>query len=132
MQDLLQLIIAFGTEAPTYGDLEWVQLACIIDPYSDEVLLEGAGFEEGDEAAACYPGEGCMYPLALNYNEDAQSDGGFCVFPGCIDNTALNFNSIANIDDGTCKYSPCPDLNGDGLIQVQDLIDFLLVWGTEY
>ena len=132
LQDLLELIIAFGTEAPTYGGILWVQEACIIVPFTDEVLLEGAGFEDGDEAAACYPGEGCMYPLALNYNEDATSDGGFCVFPGCIDNTALNFNSIANIDDGTCKYLPCPDLNGDGLIQVQDLIDFLLVWGTEY
>ncbi|MBT6175290.1 MAG: hypothetical protein HOH96_07005, partial [Flavobacteriales bacterium] len=132
LQDLLELIIAFGTEAPTYGGLLWVQEACLIEPYSDEVLLEGAGFEEGDEAAACYPDEGCMYPLALNYNEDATSHGGFCVFPGCIDNEALNFNSIANIDDGTCKYSPCPDLNGDGLIQIQDLINFLLVWGTEY
>jgi hypothetical protein len=132
LQDLLELIISFGTSAPTYGGIVWVQEVCLIEPYTDEILLEGAGFEVGDEAAACYPGEGCMYPLALNYNEEATSDGGFCVFPGCINADALNFNSIANLENGTCKFSPCPDLNGDGIIQLQDLLNFLLVWGTEY
>jgi hypothetical protein len=132
LQDLLELIIAFGTESPEFGGLEWVQDACLIEPYADEILLDGVGFEEGDESAACYIDEGCMYPLALNFDATASSDGGFCVFPGCIDSEALNFNEISNVDDGTCKYTACPDLNGDGLIQVQDLINFLLVWGNEY
>ena len=45
---------------------------------------------------------------------------------------ALNYNSIANLDDDSCNYQVCPDFNGDGEVQAQDLLDFLLAWGTTY
>jgi hypothetical protein len=132
LQDLLELLIVFGSYAPDYNGQVWAQEACDITPFDNSVLLEGTGFAEGDAAAACYPGEGCMYPLALNFDAAATTDGGFCVFSGCTDSEALNFNPISNVEDGTCKYTPCPDFNGDGHIQVQDLLDFLLAWGALY
>ena len=75
---------------------------------------------------------GCMDENAMNYDADADQDSGFCLFPGCIDEEAVNFDGLANVDDGTCSYQPCPDFNGDGLVQVEDLMNFLLVWGTVY
>ena len=101
-------------------------------PYDDSILLEGTGFAEDDPEAACYPNEGCTYPFALNFDPEATSDAGFCVFPGCTDSEAVNYNSISNVDDGTCKFTACPDLNGDGLIQLTDLLDFLMAWGVVY
>ena len=44
----------------------------------------------------------------------------------------MNFDPLANVDNGTCSFQPCPDFNGDGLVQITDLMDLLLVWGTEY
>ena len=73
-----------------------------------------------------------MYEGAINYESEAESDAGFCVFSGCTDINAINYNSISNVDDGTCKYQPCPDFNGDGLIQTNDLLDFLTAWGSIY
>ena len=69
---------------------------------------------------------------ALNFDPNADVDSGFCLFPGCTDEEALNYDALANIDNGTCSYSPCPDFNRDGLVQIVDLMDLLLVWGTEY
>jgi hypothetical protein len=132
LDDLLQFLIVYSSSSPDYNGQEWAQEACDVTPYDEEVLLEGAGFEEGDVAAECYENEGCMYEGAINYDSDAESDAGFCVFSGCTDISAINYNSISNVDDGTCKYQPCPDFNGDGLIQTNDLLDFLTAWGSIY
>ena len=51
-----------------------------------------------------------------------------CVFAGCTDDTAVNFDPMANVDDGGCRHAACPDLNGDGIVQAQDLLDFLWFW----
>ena len=132
MDDLLQFLTAYASNAPDFNGLEWAQDACDITPIDDETLLEGVGFGEGDPAAACYVNEGCMYAGAINYDPAAESDAGFCVFAGCTDSTAINYNAIANVDDGTCKYQVCPDFNGDGVVQASDLLDFLTTWGTIY
>ena len=132
LQDLLEFLIVYGTSAPDYGGTIWAQEACDVTPYDDSILLEGTGFAQDDPEAVCYPNEGCTYPFALNFDSEATSDAGFCVFPGCTDSEAVNYNSISNVDDGTCKYTPCPDLNGDGLVQLHDLLDFLMAWGVVY
>ena len=75
---------------------------------------------------------GCTYENAVNYDATATVDAGNCAFTGCTDSEALNFNAIANIDDSSCQYDACPDLNGDGVVQAEDLLDFLIVWGTIY
>jgi hypothetical protein len=71
-----------------------------------------------------------MYPTAINYDPMATHDEGLCLFPGCMDAAALNYDTIATVDNGTCTYTPCPDFNGDGLVQIVDLMNFLLLWGT--
>ena len=132
LEDLLEFLVVYSSEAPDFNGQVWVQDACDITPYEEEVLLEGAGFDEGDPAADCYVNEGCMYAGALNYDAAAESDAGFCVFAGCTDSDAVNYNSIANVDDGTCKYQTCPDFDHNGFIQSDDLLDFLTTWGTIY
>lgn len=53
---------------------------------------------------------GCTDSMALNFNVEATTDDGSCVYDtteiilGCIDTTALNYNELANMDDGTCIY----------------------------
>ena len=47
-----------------------------------------------------------------------------------MDEAALNYDVIATVDNGTCTYTPCPDFNGDGLVQIVDLMNFLLLWGS--
>ena len=72
---------------------------------------------------------------------DCQSDtngNGICDVqdvPGCTYPDALNYNGSATMDNGSCEYelvveNDCPgDLNGDGAISIQDLLDFLIVYG---
>ena len=57
-------------------------------------------------------------------------DNGVCLFAGCTDEDALNYDRLANVDDNTCRYDVCPDFNGDGEVKVNDLMDFLLLWGN--
>ena len=95
-------------------------------PFADEVLLATVDVCEETIAAATK----CAYTWALNYDANAELDRGACLFPGCTDDEALNY-------DRQCgrrhvQLQPCPDFNGDGLVQITDLMDLLLVWGTEY
>jgi hypothetical protein len=47
---------------------------------------------------------GCTDPYASNFNPNAISDDGSCVYGGCTDSTAANFNPYATTDDGSCFY----------------------------
>jgi hypothetical protein len=48
---------------------------------------------------------------------------------GCTYSGAPNFNPAATLDDGSCAAT-CPgDLNGDGLVQLEDLLAFLMAYG---
>ena len=59
----------------------------------------------------------------------ADNDGdGLCdVDQGCTYSDAANYNDQATVDDGSCEWNnTCPaDLNGDGFIQLNDLLDLL-------
>jgi hypothetical protein len=48
--------------------------------------------------------EGCMDPLALNFNPLANINDFDCIEPiyGCTDSTAFNYNELANVDNGSC------------------------------
>lgn len=50
---------------------------------------------------------GCTSPDANNYNPDANTDDGSCLFDvrGCMDREALNYNPLATINEG-CEYKP--------------------------
>ncbi len=109
------------------------------------------------EGFCAYPTEGCTDGSAANFNTNALIDDGSCLYPGCTDETALNFdpnanfdsgcilplegctdpsaenyNALANTNDGSCEYTPpCPgDLNGDGTININDLLDFFQIYGS--
>ena len=103
--------------------------ACEVAAIPDGDLLATVDICEGED---CCGNEGCSYAWAMNYDPNADVDSGVCLFPGCTDDDAVNFDPLANVDNGTCSYQPCPDFNGDGLVQIVDLMDLLLVWGTEY
>ena len=75
---------------------------------------------------------GCTYATATNYDPTSSFDEGTCVWLGCTDSEALNFNSLATLDDASCSYHVCPDFNGDGQVQAEDLLDFLVAWGSIY
>ena len=49
---------------------------------------------------------------------------------GCTYSGAPNYNPAATLDDGSCAATCAGDLNGDGLVQLLDLLDFLVAFGT--
>ena len=130
-QDLLDFLLAYGQVGPVWGGLTWVQDACNVVAEPLSALWTAPDYCAG--AAAPYCAElGCTYPTASNYDPTATVDSGDCVWTGCTDSDAVNFNSLANLDDSSCTYDICPDFNGDGQVQAQDLLNFLLAWGTIY
>ena len=96
---------------------------------------------------------GCTSSFALNYSPSATCDDGSCVFEGCTDVLSCNFDAEASLDDGSCDYSCCPgpgccsqglfwdwelgqcfptnpaDINLDGCVQLNDLLDLLSAYG---
>ena len=58
------------------------------------------------------PGGGCMYSDATNFDADANWDDGSCLFGDCVD--------------------ACPeDINQDGIVTTEDLLQFLGAFGQE-
>jgi hypothetical protein len=131
-QDLLDFLLAYGQTGPEWGGVEWVQEACNVVATPLEDLYTPVDYCASDSPAEVCAEMGCTYPLASNYDPEATVDSGDCVWTGCTDAEALNYNLVANLEDDTCTYQICPDFNGDGQVQAQDLLDFLLAWGTTY
>ena len=59
---------------------------------------------------------GCMDPLAFNYDANALVDDGSCIYVGCTDPAADNYFSLATIDDGSCYYCNPPNSAPDMLM----------------
>ena len=131
-QDLLDFLLAYGQTGPEWGGVDWVQEACNIVATPLEDLYTAIDYCAAEAPAPACAEMGCSYANASNYDPAATVESGDCVWTGCTDSDALNFNPIANLDDDTCNYTVCPDFNGDGQVQAQDLLDFLLAWGTVY
>lgn len=131
-QDLLDFLLAYGQTGPEWGGLDWIQGACNVEPIPLDELITAVDYCSAPDAPENCEAIGCTYPSAANYDAAATVDSGDCVWTGCTDSEAVNFDSNASIDDGTCTYDICPDFNGDGQVQAQDLLNFLLAWGTMY
>jgi len=62
--------------------------------------------EANTDDESCYYVEGCTNPIYIEYNADADFDDGTCetlIVLGCMDSTALNFNPEANQElEGSC------------------------------
>lgn len=74
---------------------------------------------------------GCMDPMALNFNADAVIPLDVCEFLGDI-----NGDGVIDVEDlldllGAFGCTDCPevDLNGDGVVSVQDVLILLQAWG---
>ena len=101
------------------------------------LATEGATVEycAGSCEATC-PILGCTDPAYAEFALAATEDDGSCVTPvvyGCIYEAADNYNAEANTDNGDCIFAEdnCPgDLDGDGLVATPDLLSFLSVFGT--
>ena len=98
---------------------------------------DGTCVNDADGDGVCDENEvlGCTNPDATNYDPAATDDDGSCDVLGCTYALANNYNEAATDDDGSCEFdltgSSCPgDLDGSGLVQLNDLLDFLLVYGT--
>ena len=99
------------------------------------------------------PIEGCTDTAACNYDENASFDDGSCIPSGCMDAEACNYVVEAGCEDGSCDYTCCPgpgccdvgtewswasntcivanpaDINFDGCVQLNDLLDLLSAYG---
>ena len=80
------------------------------------------------------PISGCTYSGSDNYLVYAMVDDGSCIISGCTDPESSNFHPIFNLEDGSCQYvediSDCiEDLNQDGTIGTQDLLQLLSAYG---
>ena len=62
-----------------------------------------------------------------DYNQNGLCDADEVV--GCTFPSAPNYNPLATMDNGTCISSCYGDLNGDGHIQLEDLLDLLQFFG---
>ena len=98
---------------------------------------DGTCVNDADGDGVCDENEvlGCTNPDALNFEEAATEDDGSCEVLGCTYALANNYNEVATDDDGSCEFDltsdSCPgDLDGSGLVQLEDLLDFLIVYGT--
>ena len=113
-----------GCNEVTVSEGSWPsEVSWTISDGNGNVLLSGgAPYAGGFGAENCGPVLGCTDQSALNYNEDATSDDGSCLYPvaGCMDTLALNYNPAAVEDDGSCQYPiDCSDLTSV-LVEVTD------------
>jgi len=88
--------------------------------------------------------ESCLYALpgydcegvCLDFDEDGTCD--IHEVSGCTYSNAENFNPEATEDNGTCTFpndngpiEGCPDVNGDGIVSVPDLLLLLGAFGQQ-
>jgi hypothetical protein len=86
---------------------------------------------DADEDGICDIDEvpGCIYAGATNYSADATDDDGSCMFFGCTNDDYSNYNTYANQDEGCSNTPISADFNGDGIVQLEDLLEFLIAFG---
>ncbi len=75
-------------------------------------------------------GNSCTEDAACNYNPVAVYNDNFCCYEncGCTDQSALNYDLSAMCDSSYCFYL-LGDQNADGIINIEDLVPFLVAFG---
>jgi len=83
---------------------------CELEPILGCIDQQATNYDENadtDDGSCIYPVLGCTNPLAENYDENTDTDDGSCTFApnmGCTDSEALNYDEEAEEDNGTCEY----------------------------
>jgi hypothetical protein len=129
-------------------------------PFTTAVDCDGNCLDDADGDGVCDPNEvgGCTDSAACNYDPGATDEDGSCSYPNCVYDCDGNCNNdtdgdgicdelegqdlsgicgpgtVWNAEMGYCEITSDPcyrfDSNLDGHIQLQDLMDFLEVYGT--
>ena len=127
--------------------------------YLDDFALYNRTLTQAEITAlynAQLPIPGCTDPTACNFDSEATSDDGSCIPSGCMETEACNYNALAECEGEACDYTCCPgpgccsagmywdydleqclnyetcqeDLDGDGVIGINDLMELLSSFGT--
>ena len=88
--------------------------------------------EDADADGVCDDVDPCIgsaEDCCTDYNQNGLCDAEEVV--GCTFSGAQNYDPTATMDNGTCIEACEGDLNGDGLVQLTDLLDFLLLFGVD-
>ncbi len=84
-------------------------LTFIVSPGSQYYIRVGKLDNQAGSFSFYFTCSGCTDNTACNYNEQAVSDNGGCLYgtacEDCIDPLADNYNPYATIDNGSCIYS---------------------------
>ncbi|MBI1267212.1 MAG: hypothetical protein GC193_07270 [Cryomorphaceae bacterium] len=97
------------------------------EPFEMVIALEGGGCEW----TYMFDPEmsGCTDVSACNYNALALVDDGSCMgLMGCMNENAVNYDPNATCS-GFCSF--IADFNGDGSVNVADLLEFTSYWACE-
>ena len=129
------------------------------DGSADDIGFWNRALTEAEISAlynAELPVPGCTDSTACNFDSEATSDDGSCIPSGCMETDACNYNALAECDGEECDYTCCPgpgccsvgmfwdyeleqcmnyetcqeDLDGDGVIGINDLMELLSSFGT--
>jgi NAD-dependent dihydropyrimidine dehydrogenase PreA subunit len=114
-------------------------------PEADNFIWSFGGADQDsstleDPSGICYTTPG-TYSATVTASNNSSSDQTTliieviqCGVPGCTYPNALNYDPEATVDDQSCEFeceSNCPgDFNSDGLINTDDLLQFLGVFST--
>jgi hypothetical protein len=109
----------FGTQQIISTQTNGARDVCVadLDGDGDMDVLSASQF---DDKIAWYENlsvaEGCIDPVACNYDPDASMDNGSCCYGncGCTMATACNYNSAATCDNGSCTFATTWYLDADG------------------
>ncbi len=71
-----------------------------------------------NDCDACTPAEGCMDPLADNYDATAEIDDGLCVYYGCMDDGNHQWSRIPGLP--ACNYNPMANVNQFSMQEFQN------------
>ena len=119
---------AWETLSSSCGSAGWRSVTVAAEVSMDVVCFSSC--------AAC---QGCADPFAANFDPlaDPASPSSFCTgsgLAGCTYGDAVNYDAAAQWDDGTCAFSSapstCPDMDGDGLVGVNDVLILLAAFGS--
>ena len=103
----------------------------IVDVYYNVMANQSLVITEGETAIQCQGScLGCTYTVACNYNADAQDDDGSCDFSCWFDENVCANGAVWNASLQQCVENCPSDVDGDGLVNIEDLLLLLLSFAT--